>query len=63
MEVFLLVLRLALAGVFGVAGIAKLFDPAGSEKAFADFDNHYLQEASESLHRHHHLIILLTRAQ
>ncbi len=37
MEVFLLILRLALAAVFGVAGIAKLFDPAGSEKAFGDF--------------------------
>jgi len=37
MEVFLLVLRLALAAIFGVAGIAKLFDPAGSEKAFGDF--------------------------
>ncbi len=37
MEVFLLILRLALAAVFGVAGIAKLFDPTGSEKAFGDF--------------------------
>ena len=37
MEVFLLILRLVLAGVFCVAGMAKLFDPAGSEKAFADF--------------------------
>ncbi len=37
MEIFLLILRLALAVVFGVAGIAKLFDPAGSEKAAKDF--------------------------
>jgi peroxiredoxin/uncharacterized membrane protein YphA (DoxX/SURF4 family) len=37
MEVFLLILRLVLAAVFAVAGIAKVFDPAGSEKAAADF--------------------------
>jgi peroxiredoxin/uncharacterized membrane protein YphA (DoxX/SURF4 family) len=37
MEILLLVLRLTLAAVFGVAGIAKLFDPAGSERAFSDF--------------------------
>ncbi len=37
MEFVLLILRLLLAGVFGVAGIAKLLDPAGSEKAFSDF--------------------------
>lgn len=37
MEVLLLILRLSLASVFGIAGIAKLFDPAGSEKAFGDF--------------------------
>ena len=37
MDLFLLILRLALAAVFGVAGIAKLFDPAGSQKAAADF--------------------------
>ena len=37
MEIFLLILRLSLAAVFGVAGIAKLFDPAGSEKAFGEF--------------------------
>lgn len=37
MEIFLLILRFALAAVFGIAGIAKLFDPAGSEKAFGDF--------------------------
>ena len=37
MEVFLLILRITLAAVFGVAGIAKLFDPAGLEKAFGDF--------------------------
>ena len=37
MDLFLLILRLALAAVFGIAGIAKLFDPAGSQKAAADF--------------------------
>ena len=37
MEIGLLLLRLLLASIFGVAGIAKLFDPAGSEKAFGDF--------------------------
>jgi uncharacterized membrane protein YphA (DoxX/SURF4 family) len=37
MDIFLLILRLALAGVFGTAGIAKLFDPVGSAKAAADF--------------------------
>ena len=37
MEIFLLILRLLLVAVFGVAGVAKLFDPAGSEKAFTDF--------------------------
>ncbi|MBP7416773.1 MAG: redoxin domain-containing protein [Pyrinomonadaceae bacterium] len=37
MEIFLLLLRLGLAGVFGVAGIAKIFDPEGSKKAFTDF--------------------------
>lgn len=37
MEVFLLILRLSLAVVFGVAGLAKLHDPAGSKKAFAGF--------------------------
>ncbi|MBK7393577.1 MAG: redoxin domain-containing protein [Chloracidobacterium sp.] len=37
MEIFLLLLRLALAGLFGVAGIAKIFDPEGSKKAFTDF--------------------------
>ena len=37
MEVFLLILRLALSAVFAVAGVAKLFDPAGSEKAAVDF--------------------------
>ncbi len=37
MEIALLLLRLLLASIFGVAGIAKLFDPAGSEKAFGDF--------------------------
>jgi thiol-disulfide isomerase/thioredoxin/uncharacterized membrane protein YphA (DoxX/SURF4 family) len=37
MEIFLLLLRLALAALFGVAGIAKIFDPEGSKKAFTDF--------------------------
>ena len=37
MEIFLLLLRLGLAAVFGVAGIAKIFDPDGAKKAFADF--------------------------
>jgi peroxiredoxin len=37
MEILLLIARLILAGVFGVAGFAKLFDLDGSEKAVADF--------------------------
>lgn len=37
MEVVLLIFRLTLASVFGVAGVAKLFDPAGSEKALGEF--------------------------
>lgn len=37
MEVFLLIIRLALVAVFGLSGIAKLFDPDGSAKAFEDF--------------------------
>jgi thiol-disulfide isomerase/thioredoxin/uncharacterized membrane protein YphA (DoxX/SURF4 family) len=37
MDIFLLIVRLALAGVFGVAGLTKIFDPAGTEKAAADF--------------------------
>lgn len=37
MEVFLLILRLGLAGVFGLAGITKLVDREGTEKAVADF--------------------------
>lgn len=37
MEIFLLIARLVLTGVFGVAGIAKLFDLKGSQKAVADF--------------------------
>jgi peroxiredoxin/uncharacterized membrane protein YphA (DoxX/SURF4 family) len=37
MEVFLLILRLALAAVFGIAGVAKLLDRAGSGKAAAEF--------------------------
>lgn len=37
MDVFLLILRLALAAVFAVAGFAKLFDREGAQKAFGDF--------------------------
>ncbi len=37
MEAFLLIARLILAAVFGVAGIAKLADRAGSEKAIVNF--------------------------
>lgn len=37
MDVLLLIFRSVLAGVLGVAGGAKLADPAGSRKAFASF--------------------------
>ncbi len=37
MDIFLLILRLTLAAVFGIAAFAKLFDQAGTEKAFAGF--------------------------
>ena len=37
MDIFLLILRLVLAGVFGLAAISKAFDMQGSVKAFADF--------------------------
>src|SRR5579863_4211111 len=37
---FLLVARLLLAGVFVVAGLAMLADPAGSRKSMADFGIH-----------------------
>ena len=37
MEVALLVARLLLAGVFLVAGVAKLADRAGSRQAIVDF--------------------------
>ena len=37
MNVILLIARLVLAGVFGVAGITKLADPSGSRKSMADF--------------------------
>jgi thiol-disulfide isomerase/thioredoxin/uncharacterized membrane protein YphA (DoxX/SURF4 family) len=37
MNVILLIARLVLAGVFGVAGVAKLADPAGSRRSMADF--------------------------
>jgi peroxiredoxin/uncharacterized membrane protein YphA (DoxX/SURF4 family) len=36
-EIVLLIARIVLAAVFAVAGIAKLFDRAGSEKAIVDF--------------------------
>lgn len=37
MEIFLLILRIGLAGVFGLAGLTKLIDRDGSEKAVKDF--------------------------
>ena len=37
METLLLLSRLSLALVFGVAGIAKMADPAGSRRALTDF--------------------------
>lgn len=37
MEYLLLIARLILAAVFAVAGVAKLFDRAGGEKAITDF--------------------------
>jgi len=37
MNVILLMARLVLAGVFGVAGVAKLADPSGSRKSLSDF--------------------------
>ena len=37
MNVILLMARLVLAGVFGVAGFGKLADPAGSRKSLSDF--------------------------
>lgn len=37
MEVFLLILRLALAGIFALAGVAKFLDIEGSVKAFREF--------------------------
>ncbi len=37
MEIGLLIVRLLLSGVFAVAGVSKLLDREGSEKAFADF--------------------------
>lgn len=37
MDIFLFVLRLFLAGTFAVAAFGKIFDRAGSIKAFADF--------------------------
>lgn len=37
MEILLLICRLTLAGIFGTAGIAKLLDREGTEKALADF--------------------------
>ena len=37
MELFLLIIRLALAGVFALAGVAKLMDLSGAEKAAGEF--------------------------
>ena len=37
MDVMLLIARVLLAGVFGVAGMAKLADRAGSRQALRDF--------------------------
>lgn len=37
MELFLLIIRLALAAVFALAGVAKLMDIPGAEKAATDF--------------------------
>src|SRR6478752_733023 len=37
MELILLVLRLFLAGILGLAGVGKLLDPAGGEKAMKEF--------------------------
>ena len=37
MDVLLLLIRLFLAGIFGVAGIAKFMDQPGAEKAVSDF--------------------------
>ncbi len=37
MEVVLLILRIGLAAIFGLAGIAKFLDRDGSEKAFKEF--------------------------
>ncbi len=37
MEIVLLIIRLILFGVFAVAGISKLLDPAGSAKAMREF--------------------------
>src|SRR4029079_6083212 len=37
MDVILLLIRLFLFGVFALAGVTKLLDPTGSEKAVKDF--------------------------
>ena len=37
MEVGLLLIRILLAGIFALAGIAKFLDLNGSRKAFMDF--------------------------
>jgi hypothetical protein len=37
MDLLLLVARVLLAGVFGIAGVAKLADRAGSRQALQDF--------------------------
>ena len=37
MEIILLLLRLFLAGILGLAGVGKLLDPKGGEKVMSDF--------------------------
>src|SRR3982751_2168810 len=37
MELVLLLLRLILAGILGLAGVGKLLDPEGGEKVMSDF--------------------------
>ena len=37
MEIVLLLVRILLAGIFALAGVAKFIDLKGSEKAFQDF--------------------------
>lgn len=50
MDTFLLLLRIALAGVFAAAAFGKLFDRKGSEKSFSDFGvPDYLQRPLASI--------------